>query len=564
MTNKHGFTLLEILLVVAAIGIMAGIVIMAVNPGRQLAAARNAQRKSDVASIAQALYQYGLDHDGAVPEAITTDVKMIGTATTGCAVSCGPTISSLSSDYSASDTEKNHFDQGTYVDTQYDSVKNGVVLASGTSGTFLSNIKDSDGVNTNWANMTWTQSSPIPSNKELPDNKATETGYQSGTADMTGNILLMHLNEAAEATSFTDSSGSQNSATCGGVVCPTMGGSGKFNTSGSFDGLNDYISVADTSALQFVGGEMTISVWIKPDPTETYGRFFSKPWNGNGEYNYWIEYYNKNISFCVGVIYTRYACVTTPHKSIIGEWNHVAVTVNSSTMKIFLNGAGEKSKQYTITNWVPDYGDKKVPLAVGTLYPYSFSWAVGHTGFSFKGDIDELAMFNRVLSPAEILNMYQRGSVNFKLQARSCADSSCSSSVFLGPDGTTGTFYTNAASGASGSSSNATLNLPANRFFQYKAFFSAASADTSSTLSRMTVAGSIPPAGVDDSIGLPTVDSCIDLTQTLAGTYITDLPTDPSVGSADKTLYAVSKNEKGVVTVTSCASENGVVIQAKQ
>ncbi len=59
--NKKGFTLLEILLVVGIIAILAGIVIIAINPSKQLADARNAQRKSDVRAISDAIYQYTLD-----------------------------------------------------------------------------------------------------------------------------------------------------------------------------------------------------------------------------------------------------------------------------------------------------------------------------------------------------------------------------------------------------------------------------------------------------------------------------------------------------------------------
>ena len=69
--RRPGFTLIELLLVIGIIAVLASIVILSINPQRQLAQARDAQRSTDVTTILNAIYQYSIDHNGNFPDTLS-------------------------------------------------------------------------------------------------------------------------------------------------------------------------------------------------------------------------------------------------------------------------------------------------------------------------------------------------------------------------------------------------------------------------------------------------------------------------------------------------------------
>lgn len=79
--KQSGFTLIEILVVIGIIAILAAVIIVALNPARQFAQARNTQRWSNVNTLLNAIGQRMVDNRGLWVTNATCTATLPSTAT---------------------------------------------------------------------------------------------------------------------------------------------------------------------------------------------------------------------------------------------------------------------------------------------------------------------------------------------------------------------------------------------------------------------------------------------------------------------------------------------------
>ncbi|MBA4372565.1 MAG: hypothetical protein C0402_06845 [Thermodesulfovibrio sp.] len=165
-----------------------------------------------------------------------------------------------------------------------------------------------------------------------------------------------------------------------------------------FDGIDDYVSVPASSNWAFGTGDFTVEFW-------TFGTSddFKRPLINNRKTpasdNMWaIEIYGvaNRVEFHSGLnIFLEATNLLTS-----SSWNHVAVIRNSGLLSMYINGNLSGSIANT-TNF-SEINDLQVGRDI-----MDGNQLLGRT---FQGLMDEVAIFNRALSQAEIQAIYNAGS----------------------------------------------------------------------------------------------------------------------------------------------------------
>jgi len=238
--------------------------------------------------------------------------------------------------------------------------------------------------------------------QELPNYKQND-----GYVDMKDNVFLVHFNKiSADGENYTyahDYSGRGNDGLCylGSNDCPDWKPNGKLGGSFYFDGSDDYFSF---SAFDF-GDEFTIAAWVFPWELSQLELVVGNRGGSNADgflfhVNHWATS-DRSVEFETANGATSDDASSETGVIEFHQWNHIAVRVNKTagTAYIYVNGVDESDDSSTRTDFATDNA-WRIGIQTDSFYP-------------FKGNIDEVAIWNRTLSPAEILNIYNRQRHNY-------------------------------------------------------------------------------------------------------------------------------------------------------
>lgn len=175
---------------------------------------------------------------------------------------------------------------------------------------------------------------------------------------------------------------------------------GKFGNGMEFDGENDYVDVGNVDELKIGTNDFTISGWLKPDTADNWDTIVGQgnPYSTDGS-GYDLEYRGDQSG---DDIYLRVNNGSGSNQTIIaqdigdmsGSWHHFVATIDQDNkVKIYLDGVEQVSEDFTQSGNIQGTTSFKIgAMASGTA--------------NTDSNIDEVRVYNRALSPAEVSALY--------------------------------------------------------------------------------------------------------------------------------------------------------------
>jgi parallel beta-helix repeat protein len=162
---------------------------------------------------------------------------------------------------------------------------------------------------------------------------------------------------------------------------------GHINGALSFDGINDYVDCGSGPGNY---DNITVSAWMK---TSVYGTIVSNRYSSTG-YGTWYTLYSTGLELGGNSSGSGYINVTFNTPTLNSLWHHIVYTKDGVNHAIYIDGVLDR--QFTSTADI----SQSAPLFIGKR------WTSSSSPLWFNGIIDDVRIYNRALSAAEVALLY--------------------------------------------------------------------------------------------------------------------------------------------------------------
>ncbi len=164
---------------------------------------------------------------------------------------------------------------------------------------------------------------------------------------------------------------------------------GKFGKAVEFDGSDDYVQVGNPASLQ-ITGDLSLCAWLYPKAASKF--ILAKTNSTDYDYGLYI-----NGSRFLTFFYGASSASANSSALNLNSWSHVCTSLSGTNLTFYVNGqsAGTASG-VSLTN-------NGRTLAIGRQG--------SSAGFPWSGYIDEVRIYSRALTSAEVLKLYSQDEV---------------------------------------------------------------------------------------------------------------------------------------------------------
>jgi hypothetical protein len=230
-------------------------------------------------------------------------------------------------------------------------------------------------------------------------------------APTVGLVGYWPFNETSGTTASDLSGNSNNGTITNGVL---VNQNGKVGKAFRFDGVNDYVNMGDKQSLELsAGGSITYCAWFNTTSPDNYvGDVFSKdlinsPYSGYSLYVPYGPANNGSVLASIGAPCCGSGGGGAGEHSTSdlndGSWHYACGVVNQlQTVSLYVDGIFKETA--SLVGGTPSQ-ESTQPFMIGARWTGTALNPINE----FNGLIDEVAVWNRVLAPAEITALYNNG-----------------------------------------------------------------------------------------------------------------------------------------------------------